>query len=430
MTRDLDLAKICRAIEDSKARSYELIADLSGQQLLGPRLPIVNPLRWELGHIAWFYEKWILRRNGQSSLLAGADALYDSVAVLHNTRWDLVLPSLKRIKRYFEEVSKAVLEKLSSSSSSSEDLYHGLYSVFHQDMHNEAFTITRQVLSYPAPAGLFAGQGLEDLEQGPLTGDVEVAATSFGLGASPRSGFVFDNEKWVQAVDLGAFQISRAPVTQREYLEFVEESGYERQELWSEVGWSWLQEVGAKAPVYWRHRDGCWQQRVFDKWLLLSADKPMVHVCWHEAQAWCRWAGRRLPTEAEWELSASLDTAGGKRRYPWGSQSSGDFANLDGRHGYLVDVAAYKAGESALGCRQMLGNVWEWTEDTFHSFPGFVADPYKEYSEPWFGTRKVLKGGCWVTRGRLIRSTLRNFYAPCRRDIWAGFRTCKGLGKK
>jgi iron(II)-dependent oxidoreductase len=152
-----------------------------------------------------------------------------------------------------------------------------------------------------------------------------------------------------------------------------------------------------------------------------------MHVSWYEADAYCRWAGRRLPTEAEWEYAAATPSQGAvrKRRYPWGyAVATPDRANLFGVAPGPVDVSAFAGGDSAYGCRQMIGNVWEWTADTFLPYPGFVADPYREYSEPWFGNHKVLRGGCFATRATLIRNTWRNFYTPDRRDAFAGFRTC------
>jgi iron(II)-dependent oxidoreductase len=222
-------------------------------------------------------------------------------------------------------------------------------------------------------------------------------------------------------------------VTQSEFARFVEEGGYQRREWWSEEGWRWREVSGAEQPLYWqREAPGRWLRRAFDRMVPLEPHRPALHVNWHEAEAYCRFAGRRLPTEAEWEMAASAEpTADGqgirerKRRYPWGdAQPTPVLANLDWCAPGCVDVGALPAGDSAFGCRQMVGNVWEWTSSTFLPYPGFVVDPYKEYSEPWFGTRKVLRGGCWATRSRLIRNTWRNFYTPDRRDVWSGFRTC------
>jgi iron(II)-dependent oxidoreductase len=159
---------------------------------------------------------------------------------------------------------------------------------------------------------------------------------------------------------------------------------------------------------------------------------PVIHVNWFEAEAYCNWTGRRLPTEAEWEMAAAAEQVEpdkslteSKRTFPWGyDPPTPEHANLDWRQSYCVEVDAFAAGDSFFGCRQMIGNVWEWTASDFLAYPGFVLDPYKEYSEPWFGTHKVLRGGCWTTRSRLIRNTWRNFYMPDRRDVWAGFRTC------
>jgi iron(II)-dependent oxidoreductase len=413
-------------VRDARERTCALVAGLTADQLLGPRLAHVNPLFWEIGHVAWFQEKWVLRHAaGRPPIRADADALYDSSAVPHDTRWDLPLPSLEETLRYMGQVRDRVLERLHQGAPSPEDRYFVLLSVFHEDMHVEAFTYTRQTLGYPAP-GAPSRDGRK--EAGPLPGDVDVAGGTFSLGATPDEPFVFDNEKWAHPVALRPFAIARAPVTQAEFAAYVEDGGYRRQTLWSPEGWRWREEVGAACPVYWRcEPGGGWLRRDFDRWVALEPHRPVLHVSWYEADAYCRWSGRRLPTEAEWEAAAAMEPGveGRKRRFPWGDEPpTRDRANLDGQAMGCVDVAALPAGDSACGCRQMIGNVWEWTADDFLPYPGFVADPYKEYSEPWFGTHKVLRGGCWATRGRLLRNTWRNFYRPDRRDVWAGFRTC------
>ena len=174
--------------------------------------------------------------------------------------------------------------------------------------------------------------------------------------------------------------------------------------------------------MYWRRERSDWPTRVYDEWLPLDERAAVMHGNWFEADAYCRWAKRRLPAEAEWELAAG-GTA--KRAYPWGDEPpDASRANLFGSAPGPCDVAAYARGDSPEGCRQLVGNVWEWTADAFAPYPGFVADPYKEYSQPWFGNHKVLRGGSFATRATLIRNTWRNFYTPDRRDVYAGFRTC------
>jgi gamma-glutamyl hercynylcysteine S-oxide synthase len=413
-------------VRDARRRTLALAGTLAPGELLGPRSPIVNPPLWELGHVAWFQERWALRRAaGRLPLLPGADGLYDSAAIPHDARWDLPLPSLEVTLAYLSAVEDAVLERLDAASPG--DAYFVSLGVFHEDMHAEAMAFTRQTLGYAPPAL----SGTAPPPAGALAGDVDVPGGTFVLGARPDDPFVFDNEKWAHPVELAPFSIARAPVTQGEYRAFVEDRGYARRELWSEDGWRWRERVAAEHPAYWRADGAAWLRRDFDAWVPLEPHRPVANVSWHEASAYCRWMSRRLPTEAEWEAAAAGSRGGDgrlapvKRRMPWDGDSPAlgrahlDFGSLE-----TLEVAALAAGESALGCRQMLGNVWEWTASDFLPYPGFSPDAYREYSAPWFGTQKVLRGGSFATSSRLVHCGFRNFYAPDRQDPWAGFRTC------
>jgi iron(II)-dependent oxidoreductase len=349
-----DPAKLERDLLDARARAQRVTADLDGERLLGPKLAIVNPPLWEIGHVSWFQEYWCLRRRPDGSLagsmLPGADALYDSSAVAHDTRWDLPLPALKATRDYGEAVLEKVRERLAREPESETLQYFVRLATFHEDMHAEAFHYTRQTLGYEAPDSSLSVSANEDLE---------LKGQAFLLGAKPDNGFVFDNEKWAHEVEIAPFRIARSPVSNAQFLAFVD--------------------AGGAAPRYWRKAGGRWLQRRFDRWLPLALDEPARHVSWNEAQAYCAWAKRRLPSEAEWEC------AGGQLQ---------------------------------------AGQVWEWTESAFQPYPGFVRDPYKEYSEPWFGSHKVLRGGSFATPARLMRPTFRNFYTPERGDVFCGFRSC------
>lgn len=351
-----DPAALERDLLSSRSRVRRMTDDLAGARLLGPKLAIVNPPLWEIGHVSWFQERWCLRLRADGtlgdSLLPGADALYDSSVVVHATRWNLPLPDLEATRAYGERVLEMVRERLAREPQSQTLQYFVRLVTFHEDMHAEAFHYTRQTLGYADPDPLPRPSGCSSQ-------DLEVEGGRVLLGARPGDGFVFDNEKWAHEVELAPFRIARAPVTNAEYLAFVEQGG--------------------AAPRYWKKQDGGWLQRRFERWLPLAADEPLRHVSWHEAQAYCAWAKRRLPTEAEWECASR--------------------------------ALAY-------------GQVWEWTESTFRPYPGFVPDPYQEYSAPWFGTHKVLRGGSFATPRRLMRPSFRNFFTPERGDVFSGFRTC------
>jgi gamma-glutamyl hercynylcysteine S-oxide synthase len=417
-------------VSDARRRTLEIYADLGPTERLGPRLAIVNPPLWEIGHVGWFQEHWVLRRaRGQSLTRPGDDALYDSAKVPHDDRWSLPLPRWEETRAHLVELEGAVVGGLAGPITEEEDYFVRL-SVFHEDMHGEAFLYTRQTLAYPPPTvtGLL---GPAPSGGGPLPGDARVPGGRFALGAlARREPFVFDNEKWAHEQEVAPFAIARAPVTEAEMAAFTDDGGYRRADLWSEAGWRWREAIGAEHPVYWR-REASWQVRAFDGWRPVAPHRPVMHVAWYEAEAFCRWAGRRLPSELEWEVAAAAEpdgdrlAAGVKRRFPWGDQPpSPERANLDLRFTGPIEVGALPEGDSAFGCRQMIGNTWEWTATDFDPYPGFEVDPYKEYSEPWFGDHKVLRGGCYATRARLLRNTWRNFYRPDRRDVLAGFRTC------
>ena len=414
-------------VTDGCQRAMELVADLSDEQLVGPLLPTVNPLIWEIGHLAWFQEKFVLRQAcGEPPIRVDGDALYDSGAIPHDTRWRLVLPSRADTLDYLRAVADRVAEQVLRSDAGDVVHHFARYTVHHYDTHTEALTYTRQSLGYPPPSlsGLTDSAPPDGADAGALPGDVELPGGRFTLGARMAAPFVYDNEKWAHPVELGPLRMARAAVTQAEFAAFVDAGGYADPRLWSDGG-AWLAGAGAVHPLYWRRGGDGWQRRHFDTWVDLEPHLPVSHVCWWEADAYCRWAGRRLPSEPEWEYAAAGAGRARRSSYPWGDAAPGAaLAATDWRSLGPVDVAACAAGDSPQRCRQLIGNVWEWTASDFSAYPNFERDAYHENSEPFFGSRKVLRGGAWATRGRYLRTTVRNYFPPDRRDVLAGFRTC------
>ena len=429
-TSGASAADLVAQLRETRLRTRRLTEDLSWAELMGPRLDIVNPVLWEIGHVGWFHEYWTLRHShGQAPLIERGDRLWDSSNVPHATRWQLDLPDRVGTLGYMADVLARQEERLGGSVGDDARYFYEL-AIRHEDMHVEALTYSRQTLAYAPPKAL--GDAKAPLA-GALPGDVEVPGGTWPLGSTAADGFVFDNEKWAHETALASFRIARSAVTNAEFAAFVEDGGYGAREFWSDAGWAWRQRGNVERPVYWQaKRDGVWTVRRYQAHEELAPHAPVVFVSWFEADAWCRWAGRRLPTETEWEAAAVGEpTADGariadrRRRWPWGAAApAANRANLDFAFAGPIDVAACAEGDSAFGCRQMIGNVWEWTASDFLPFAGFAADPYKDYSQPWFGTRKVLRGGCWATSARIARPSYRNFFTPDRNDVFAGFRTC------
>ena len=441
MTAQVNTAQLTAMMQDARQRTLELVDGLSADQLMGPKIRNVNPLRWEIGHVAYWYEFFVLRSlDSEKSLLgARADELYDSIAVVHDTRWDLPLLSLEETLGYMQGVMDRLVDRLGTINhdtlASEEDSFIYQFGIFHEDMHTEAFLWARQSLAYPTPRLAMARDVTVERAAGPWPGYAEIPGGKFRMGAERDAPFLFDNEKYAHEVIVAPFAIARAPVTNAEFAEFVAADGYANDTHWCDSGKAWRDMRDIDHPGYWiKDGPGRWRMRRFERDIALPENEPVIHISWYEATAYCRWAGVRLPTELEWEvaalgtIAADGSLAAKKRRYPWGcTPPTPKRANLDARALGRIDVGALPDGDSAFGCRQMLGNVWEWTADTFQPFPDFEPDNYHEYSKDLFGNTKVLRGGAWTTRGRMMHGTYRNYFSPDRWNVFSGFRTCRPI---
>ncbi len=417
------------ALGETRDRTLALVECVSEVDLERVHSPLMSPLVWDLGHIAAFEDLWLAHRYGGRPLLR--DELmdvYDAFETPRAGRGDLPFLRSREAQQFMRDVRERTLEVLANRTDG--DDFVAELVIRHEQQHCETMLQTLQLarLDYyrlPDAGGDAAGTGSQAGAGAGLTGLelLEIPAGKFELGAGSE-GFAYDNERPRQRASLPAFRIGRAPVTNASYLSFVEGGGYERREWWSDEGWAWKEQYDIARPGAWSAGlDGEWR---IDGLTPLQPDRPVVHVSWFEAEAFARAHGARLPTEVEWEKAATWDQeAQIGRVQPWGSEPlrPGLHANVDHIAGGPLPVGRCAAGASPSGCLGMIGDTWEWTSSDFDGYPGFVAHPYREYSEVFFGAGyKVLRGGAWATRARVITPAFRNWDFPQRRQIFAGFR--------
>jgi iron(II)-dependent oxidoreductase len=296
----------------------------------------------------------------------------------------------------------------------------------HEQQHDETMLITHQ-LRKGAPALTAPPPGPPPPDAIRLPAEVLVPGGPFTMGTSTEP-WALDNERPAHSADVPSFYLDTTPVSNASYQEFIAAGGYDDERWWSPAGWAHRQRAGLEAPLYWRRDGAGWLRTRFGLTEPVPPAEPVLHVCWYEADAYARWAGRRLPTEAEWEKAARFDPqAGRSRRFPWGdADPSPALANLGQRHLQPAPVGSYPDGAAPCGARQLVGDVWEWTSSDFQPYPGFRAWPYREYSEVFFGGEyKMLRGGSFGADPVVCRGTFRNWDYPVRRQIFAGFRTAR-----
>ena len=413
-------ARALAALTEARERTLALVAPLGAAELERVHSPLMSPLVWDLGHIAAFEDLWLVHRfAGQDMVRPDLAEVYDAFETPRAGRGDLPFLHTDDALDYLAMVRDrvaAATERLGTG----DGLLHELV-VRHEHQHNETMLQTLALARLegyeppdraPTPAG---GGGHTGLEL------VEVPGGRGSLGAGPE-GFAYDNERPRHELELSPFRIGRTPITNGTWRHFAEGGGYERREWWTDEAWHWKEEYDITHPRNWTDGGREWRIGASEP---IDPDKPVVHVSWFEADAFARAHGLRLPTEAEWERAATWDQeTGTARRYPWGDEApTRRHANLDRRAFGPARAGAYPQGAAPSGSLGLLGDVWEWTASEFRGYPGFVARPYREYSEVFFGPDyRVLRGGSWATSARVATPTFRNWDFPARRQIFSGVR--------
>jgi iron(II)-dependent oxidoreductase len=425
--------EIARDLIEARKRTHELLAPLDEERLTTQHDQLMSPPVWDYAHIGVFEELWLVQN------LSGAPPIDEDLQHTYNA---LETPRVVRGRRrllgpdeasaYLRQVRERSLELLEEVALDGDDpLLRGgfVYDLIiqHEQQHEETILQTLQLMP-----GKYRDR-MPDLPEGAAAEPETVCVPAGRYPVGSDAHRPYDNEHSRHEVDLAAFEIDRFPVSNGDFLRFLEAGGYASEELWSPDGWEWRWMFDINAPEYWSAENGHWTVSRFGHRDGVDPRLPVAHVSYFEAEAFARWAGKRLPTEFEWEVAASWDPQAGRQQaYPWGDQPpTPELANVDQQMFSTAPVGAYRRGASALGCEQMLGDVWEWTSSDFLPYPGFRAFPYSEYSEPFFGRDfKVLRGGSWATRPRVARNTFRNWDSRLKRQIFAGLRCARDLGAR
>ncbi|MGA5419708.1 ergothioneine biosynthesis protein EgtB [Streptomyces lavendulocolor] len=422
------------ALTTARARTALLTSCVEDGELTAQHSPLMSPLVWDLAHISNQEEQWLWRAvAGREALRPEIDSIYDAFEHPRAARPALPLLAPAEARAYASDVRGRVLDVLERTPLEGGPALVDAAFAFgmvaqHEQQHDETMLITHQLRR--GPAALDAPAPPPGPGTAGLPAEVLVPGGPFTMGTSAEP-WALDNERPAHTRVVPAFFIDTVPVTNGAYMAFIADGGYGDERWWAPEGWAQIRAHGIGAPLFWRREGGQWLRRRFGVVEPVPEDEPVLHVSWYEADAYARWAGRRLPTEAEWEKAARHDPVSGRSlRHPWGDDDpTPEHANLGQRHLRPAPAGSYPAGRSPLGVRQLIGDVWEWTSSDFLPYPGFVAFPYKEYSEVFFGPgHKVLRGGSFAVDPVACRGTFRNWDLPVRRQIFSGFRTARDAG--
>jgi gamma-glutamyl hercynylcysteine S-oxide synthase len=400
--------------------------DLDDHLLVRQHSPLMSPLVWDLAHVGNYEEHWVLREVGHiTPLRPEIDDLYDAFKHPRKDRPSLPLLTPDEARQYISGVRGRVLDLLDALDLDGADPLRAGGFVFglvlqHEHQHDETMLATLQLSRHPGLVrdGELPPGRSPNLSSTPAEVEIPGGIFTMGTGTAP---WAYDNERPAYRVFLPDYWIDRYPVTNGAFAAFIEDGGYHDPRWWQPKGWEWVERTGVEAPLFWTKDGDEWWRLRFGREEPVPQDEPVQHVSWYEADAYARWAGKRLPTETEWEKAC------GGRLYPWGDgEPALDQANLGHHAARPAPIGAYPGGASPYGVEQLVGDVWEWTDSWFQPYPGFRSFPYKEYSEVFFGeTYRVLRGGSWATHPCAVRTTFRNWDYPIRRQIFAGFRCAR-----
>jgi len=431
--------RIAELYNDVRARTMEIVAPLETEDYVVQTAEFMSPPRWHIGHTSWFFETVLQTyqpgyKTYSPDFLFYFNSYYEGFGarIERPKRGTRSRPTVRETVAYRKYIDERMLEFLHSLSGDEQServlaLVLVRLGLEHEMQHQELLVYDIKLLlcdQFDAPIKpAFEPAAIQQ-------GMVEIDGGLFLLGYdSQRKGFAFDNEKPAHQVFLEPFEIDRYPVSVGDYLEFMNDGGYGDFRWWFSEGWEVVNREHWQAPLYWELGDGVWMIRDFGG--LHSAEsksgQPVSHVSYYEASAYAKWAGKRLPSEAEWEKAACFDpTKNERQEFPWGSDrpDSGTANLFENQHWGVTPLGSYPGGESAYGCQQLIGDVWEWTTSDYVPYPGFKSE-FDEYNDKWCVNQKVLRGGSFATPQKHIRPTYRNFFHANERWMVSGIRCAR-----
>ena len=430
-----------------RARTMEIVKPLEIEDYVIQTAEFMSPPRWHIGHTSWFFETVLQARKPgyrvySEDFLFYFNSYYEGFGarIERPKRGTKSRPTVKATVAYRKHIDEQMLEFLEEAELTPDTSALVRLGLEHEMQHQELLVYDIKHLLcdqfdlqlQSKPESVVHVEGMAEIQGGLIWLGWRASAR----GSSPtvkegsEVGFAFDNEKPAHQVFIKDFAIDKAPVTNGDFLEFIRDGGYHNFRWWFSEGWETVNREHWQAPLYWEINDGQWLIRDFSGLQLVAErlNEPVCHVSFHEASAFAKWSGKRLPTEAEWEKAACYDALGSRQSFPWGDETPNlNQANMfENGHWSVSPVGAYPDGVNSYGCHQMIGDVWEWTTSDYVPYPGFKSE-FDEYNDKWFVNQKVLRGGSFATPQIHIRSTYRNFFHAHERWMTSGFRCARDL---
>ena len=436
MTLNPELQKnneLLQQFKETRNRTLELVKNLEKDDFVVQTAPYMSPPKWHIGHVSWIYEAIISKidknyKFHSKELSEYLNSYYQQFGLPHDKglRGIISRPTTNEIFQYFNTINQKVEKFIETHELNDQEKKLIITGFHHECQHQELLVYDLQHLL--AEQYLPVRKNKKSIQENKQKEFVKIKGGIFEMGYNGKE-FSYDIELPEHKTYLEDYEIGIFPITNREYLEFMNDGGYETYKYWLSDGWEKVKSNNWKSPMYWEKIDDEWYVRDFLGIRKINPNEPVCHVSFYEAAAYCKWADKRLPTEAEWEKAACWnETKQEKTIFPWGNNSpTEENCNLlESYHWGCTEIGTYPSGKSPSGCEQMIGDVWEWTSSEFVGYPGFKSG-FDEYNDKWFTNQKVLRGGSFGTPKMSIRGSYRNFFRLDERWLFSGFRCVENI---